>query len=74
MNNKQIQTNTSVGFFGFLQLLFIALKLIGYVDWAWAIVLIPLWINLAGILFFLIVFGVVAIIDHHRTGDDDDEL
>lgn len=34
----------NVGFFDLLLLLFIALKLMGYIDWSWWIILSPVWI------------------------------
>ncbi len=49
-------TNGGVGFFGFLTLLFIGLKLTGYVDWSWWIVLSPIWVPL---LLVLSLFGVM---------------
>lgn len=57
MNNN---TNSShgVGFFGLLQVAFIVLKLaeIGAVaSWSWWWVLLPLWISLGIISFFLVV-------------------
>jgi len=47
-----------MGFVGFLTILFIALKLLGVISWAWWIVLAPMWgsIILVGILVLLI-FG-----------------
>jgi hypothetical protein len=38
------ETNyTGIGFFGMLTILFIGLKLTGFVDWSWVWVLSPLW-------------------------------
>lgn len=45
-----------VGFFGLLGLLFIALKLMGFVAWSWWFVLAPLWAPTA------IVFGSIALV------------
>lgn len=36
-----------VGFFGLLTILFIALKLMGYIAWSWLWVLSPLWLPFA---------------------------
>ena len=36
-----------VGFLTLLGLLFIALKLTGFIDWAWWVVLAPIWAQLA---------------------------
>ena len=46
-----------------LQLLFIALKLIGYISWGWLYVLIPLWIwfILALLLTFIIIVAAAEV-------------
>lgn len=49
------KTSGGVGFLGLLCLLFIALKLTGYVQWEWLWVLAPLWIPFA-------VLAVVAVV------------
>lgn len=48
-----------VDFVGFLTLLFVALKLTGYVDWSWWWVLSPLW--LTAVLFVAIIALVVIV-------------
>jgi len=45
-----------IGFIGLLTLLFIGLKLIGYIAWSWVWVLSPLWISA---LFWLTVLIIV---------------
>lgn len=51
-----------IGFVGLLTLLFIALKLLGKIDWPWLWVLSPVWISvgitlaiLLGVLIFVLV-------------------
>ena len=46
-----------IGFIGLLTLLFIGLKLIGYIAWSWLWVLSPLWISA---LFWLTVLIITA--------------
>lgn len=47
---------------GILGLIFITLKLTGYITWSWLWVLAPFWIPISiGVLIFLIVF-IVALI------------
>lgn len=47
---------------GVLGLIFITLKLTGYITWSWLWVLAPFWIPISiGVLIFLIVF-IVALI------------
>jgi hypothetical protein len=54
-NNVQVRSG-GIGFAGMLAILFIGLKLTGYIDWSWWWVLSPLWIPLA------VVLGVIAVI------------
>jgi len=49
MSNTK-QTN-GIGFFGLLAVLFIGLKLTGYIGWSWVWVLTPLWIIPVIVLF-----------------------
>lgn len=51
-------SKTSVGFIGLLTLLFIALKLCGVIGWSWWLVLAPILIFPA----FLIFLGALALI------------
>lgn len=46
----------TIGFSGFLTLLFIALKLTGIIAWSWWWVLSPLWIGMA------IYFGTILLV------------
>jgi hypothetical protein len=39
--------NGGISFFGMLAILFIGLKLTGFIDWSWWVVLSPLWLPLA---------------------------
>lgn len=45
-----------VGFIGLLTLLFVALKLLGVIDWSWIWILSPIWIST--ILCILIIIAV----------------
>lgn len=50
-------TNSGIGFFGLLGIVFIVLKLCGVIDWPWIWVLSPFWVSiLVAIGFFLIFF------------------
>lgn len=59
-NNNSGGTNGGIGFLGVLQIVFIVLKLCKVIDWAWGLVLIPLWIY----LFMLLVLFVICFIDN----------
>ena len=59
MNSKnQVNIRSGVGFTSLLTLLFVALKLTGYISWSWWWVLSPVWI--VWTLFFTVVvlYGV----------------
>jgi hypothetical protein len=53
-------TNVSVNFpfLGILTLIFITLKLTGFIAWSWLWVLSPLWIPVAIVLLIAIIFGI----------------
>ena len=46
MKEQRHPSNTT-GFCGMLTILFIALKLMGYIDWNWLWVLAPMWVPIA---------------------------
>lgn len=58
MSNKTSSSSSSgIGFMGLLTIVFIVLKLTGYIAWSWWWVLAPMWIGAAvGITLFVIVF------------------
>ncbi len=57
-------TYGGIGFTGALAILFIALKLLGKIDWSWWWVLSPLWIPIIIVIVVAIVLMIiVAIID-----------
>ena len=48
-----------IGFTGLLTILFIALKLLGYITWSWLWVLSPMWIGFA--IFIVILFVILLV-------------
>jgi len=52
--------NTGMGFLGWLQILFIGLKLTHLLNWSWLWVLSPIWIPIALTIGFMIVIGIAA--------------
>jgi hypothetical protein len=56
------KTKDSSLFTSLLAVLFIGLKLTGYIDWSWWWVLSPLWIPLAIVLCVLSVVGIIKLI------------
>lgn len=57
-SNGSSSSSAGIGFPGALTILFVALKLTGYIDWSWWWVLSPLWIVF---LILLLAFGVFAL-------------
>ena len=53
-------SGVSLGFLEFLTLIFITLKLTGYIDWSWWWVLAPLWIQIGIFLFAFMVIVIYA--------------
>jgi len=51
-NNSSSSSSSGIGFFGLLTILFIALKLTGYIQWSWWLVLLPAY---AGLVLFLLI-------------------
>lgn len=62
LNKKErvIEKQSGVGFTGLLTLIFITLKLTGYITWSWVWVLSPIWIT------FLIVFIVFVFVVYFK--------
>lgn len=60
--NKIEYRGQGLGFFSILGLIFITLKLTGYIDWSWWLVLLPLYGPLALVLsIILIAFAIGGI-------------
>lgn len=57
--DKHSGSNAGIGFCSLLALLFIALKLTGFIHWSWLWVLSPIWINLA--IWVVLVLIITAI-------------
>lgn len=47
-----------IGFCGMLAIVFIALKLTGFIDWPWLLVLSPIW----GFWLLVIVLAIIAVV------------
>lgn len=61
-NNNITVKNVGIGFSSALSLLFIALKLLGVINWSWLWVLSPLWIPMALVLFVVMLCLVIAVV------------
>lgn len=60
MSSDNSNNNGGIGFVGLLAIVFITLKLTGYIDWTWFWVLSPLWISFLIGIVALIVVAVIA--------------
>lgn len=65
MSNSSDSSST-LSFLSMLTVLFIGLKLTGYITWSWLWVLAPTWIPLALALAALTVFGLLALFTQNR--------
>lgn len=59
MSNENVKVNLPV--FTILGIIFITLKLMGYINWSWWYVLMPFWIPIAFGLLVITLMGVVAL-------------
>ena len=59
-NNTTV--NGGIGFVGLLTIVFIALKLLGYIKWAWIWVLSPIWIELLLVIAGFVIYAAVVLI------------
>lgn len=63
MSNTTTSSSGGIGFGGILTILFIGLKLTGYIDWSWWFVLSPILIPLVIVLLLIAVclgFAVIS--------------
>lgn len=68
MNERTKSQYVGISFTGVLAVLFIGLKLTGYIKWPWLWVLSPLWIPFVLVIAILAVVGaVVCVKEHNRT-------
>ena len=51
--------NGGIGFTGLLTIVFIALKLLGFITWSWVWVLSPIWIEAILVVLLLVVLIIL---------------
>lgn len=62
-DSRTSASSGGIGFAGMLTILFIGLKLTGYIDWSWWWVFSPIWISfLIFVVVLIVVFIVAAIV------------
>jgi uncharacterized membrane protein len=64
MSNSSSSSSSGIGFSGLLTVVFITLKLTGYINWPWVWVLSPMWIPLLIAAVLLLVIGIVAYMEN----------
>lgn len=59
---KENKQQGGIGFFGLLTILFIGLKLTGYVNWSWVWVLSPIWLPSVIVIVVFVLFLVFRLV------------
>ena len=60
MSETSSSSSGGIGFGGLLTVVFITLKLTGYITWSWWWVLSPLWIGVVLLALFLVAILVIG--------------
>lgn len=63
MSNNSSSSSGGVGFFGLMFLIFMTLKLTGFIDWSWWWVTAPLWGGFALIFIMVIIVALIKSLD-----------
>ena len=58
--SNKTSTSGGIGFCGLLTIVFIVLKLTGFINWSWVWVLAPIWMPIVFIVVILIIILVVC--------------
>jgi len=64
MANSNSSSSGGIGFFGLMFLIFMTLKLTGFIDWSWWWVTAPLWGGFALIFIFIIIVVLIKALDY----------
>ncbi len=57
--NKNVEINSGLNFLSVLGLIFIVLKILGYISWSWWWVTAPIWGPAALVLIVLLFLGLI---------------
>jgi hypothetical protein len=60
MSSNSSSSSGGIGFSGLLTVLFIGLKLTGYITWPWVWVLSPLWISALLVLAIILIVAIAT--------------
>lgn len=58
--SNKTSTSGGIGFCGLLTIVFIVLKLTGFINWSWVWVLAPIWMPIVLIVVILIIILIVC--------------
>jgi len=61
MSDNSSSSSGGIGFAGLLTIVFITLKLTGFIGWSWWWVLSPLWISALVLIIILAIFFFIAL-------------
>jgi uncharacterized protein (DUF983 family) len=65
--SNNTSSSSGIGFPGLLTVLFIGLKLTGFINWSWWWVLSPLWISaLLALVILAVVFGLAILAEMNK--------
>jgi hypothetical protein len=67
MNNATTKVQGSFPFLSILCLIFITLKLTGYIAWSWWWVLAPIWIPISTILVVFVIVGMLYVAENNKN-------
>jgi len=65
---SEIKSSGGISVLGLLGVLFVALKLTGYIDWHWIWVTAPFWGGFALIVAIMMLAGLVVVLDKLYSG------
>jgi FtsH-binding integral membrane protein len=68
MSEQIVVKRNGISFLGLLTILFIGLKLTGYIEWSWFWVLSPMLIPLILVLLIFVLVGLVVSLDGYFNG------
>lgn len=53
-------SSSGIGFCGLLTIVFIVMKLLGYITWSWIWVLSPMWIPIVTVLLMIVIVACLG--------------
>ncbi len=63
-----VEVNIGGGFLGLLTITFVILKALGYLDWSWWHVFLPVLIPIGIVIFVIVIITITWVINKFREG------